>query len=135
MAERENEGAASPPPGRKYPVVDFRTQMKHRFWWRVAGLVVGVYGLVIYTEITFKTYAYSTDYLAAALGGTISILLMSGVLPMLWFAIFRKFDYKWHTGAIIVWYVLAVGIWAMGYSTNSFHSCLESRPVEECLSR
>lgn len=135
MEERENEGTASPPPSPQYPVVDFPTRMKRRFWWRVTALVAGVYGLEIYSEVTFKTYVYSTDYLAAALGGAIAILLMSGVLPVLWFAIFRKFDYKWHTGAIIVWYVLAVAIWAMGNSTNSFHLCLESRSVEECLSR
>lgn len=60
---------------------------------------------------------------------------MSGILPLLWFAIFRKFDYRHYAGPLTVWYVLAAILWGMNYYTDSFHLCLETNSMEECLER
>jgi len=115
--------------------------MKRRFWWRLTGLVVAVFCLELYSQAKFQNYItpggpnYSTDYPAAAFGGTVGIIFMSGILPLLWFAIFRKFDYQLHAAPMIVWYVLAAILWGMAYYTDSFHLCLETNSMEECLSR
>jgi len=142
MSEQEQVDAAEDSPVMQHdPDADYRRQMKHRFWWRVVGIATVVFCYHLFSAATFQNYItpggpnYSTDYPAFALGGTISAVLISGILPMLWFAIFLKFDYRRQAGPLILWCVLgAYSCWA-DYSVNSFHFCLESNPMMVCLSR
>jgi hypothetical protein len=112
-------------------------QMRTRFWLWLLALFVVVFCFELYKAIAFANgpAGYSTDYLAVALGGTLAAILISGILPMLWFGILRKFEYGRAGGPLALWCILAAIVCLNGYSVARFNHCISSRPVEECLSR
>lgn len=93
---------------------------KYRFWTWVASLAVAVFGYRYVMEVIYTYNRYWEGYVAAALGGTVTIVAITGILPLLWFAIGRRWNYREHLGPMILWSVFAVAFCWMNYQGESY---------------
>jgi hypothetical protein len=89
-----------------------------RLW--VAALILAVFGYRFIMELSFSSNRYWEGYIFAALGGTFTIIAITGILPLLWFAIGARWDHRKHFGPMVLWSVFAAVFCWINYQGEAY---------------